>query len=107
MHHEVFEVGIMLFEQSPTKRYSFSKLLPKYFDRYKHFPYNHFIFSVTDGTKSTPFKEVIRDNTPSYILTPDEVAALFHFPTNPKTEPKLLRINSKRLPAPNDVPIPM
>ncbi len=107
MHHEVFEVGIMLFEQSLTKRYTLSKLLSKYFDRYKHFPYNHFIFSKGESIGWAPLGEIIRKNIPSYILTPEEVGALFHFPTNPKTEPKLLRINSKRLPAPNDVPIPM
>ena len=107
MHHEVFEVGISLFEQSPSKRYSFSKLLAKYFDRYKHFPYNHFLFQTSTLSKWGNLYSVLKENHPSYILTPDEVGAIFHFPTNPKTEPKLLRINSKRLPAPNDVPIPM
>jgi hypothetical protein len=44
MHHEVFEVGITLFEKSLTQRYIFSKLLAKSFDRYKNFPYNQFYF---------------------------------------------------------------
>ncbi len=107
MHHEVFEVGITLFEQSATKRYSFSKLLGKYFDRYKHFPYNHFVFSSNTIPPGGVFQDLLSHSYPSIILTPEEVGALLHFPTDPKTEPKLLRINSKRLPAPNDVPIPM
>lgn len=106
MHHEVFEVGISLFEQSHTKKFVLSKLLSKYFDRYKHFPYNHFVFSSSEVPGVWKFVDILKYSSPSFILTPHEVGALFHFPTNPKSEPKLLRINSKRLPAPNDVPIP-
>ncbi len=106
MHHELFEVGITLFEQSHTKKYIFSKLLVKSFDRYKNFPYNQFYFKTHDTDKIGKFHDVMRISEPHLIMTPPEVGSLFQFPVNPKEEPKLLRVNSKRLPAPNDVPIP-
>ncbi len=106
MHHEVFEVGITLFEKSLTQRYIFSKLLAKSFDRYKNFPYNQFYFRASNTNKITKFHDVMRISSPHMVMTPAEVGSIIQFPTNPKEEPKLLRVNSKRLPAPNDVPIP-
>jgi hypothetical protein len=106
MHHELFEVGITLFEKSQTKKYIFSKLLAKSFDRYKNFPYNQFRFRASDTTRVEKFHDVMRISEPHIVMTPAEVGSLFQFPGNPKEEPKMLRVNSKRLPAPNEAPIP-
>ena len=106
MHHEVFEVGITLFEQSHTKKYTFSKLLAKSFDRYKNFPYNQFIFKTKKALNIENFSDVIEISKPNIIMTPEEIGAIFQFPTYPREESKLLKVNSKRLPAPNNIPIP-
>ena len=88
--------------QSQSKKQAEAKLksLLTNFLAFKNYPLNQFTTKIHRNISGK-----IKDNNfKAYYLTPQEIASIFYFPKDPKTETALLTVKSKKLSVPVGTP---
>lgn len=98
----LFATRIAIVAQSSSREVAQGKM-KTLFNKFlvlKNIPYNQFLVTSHNGTKT--LKTLLKgdgDRSPTN-LTADEISEFFHFPSRPDTETSLLTVKSKKLGVP-------
>lgn len=104
IHKELFRTKVFILAQSTSKEASIGKLHAVFnnFLVFKHYPLNQFTLKTERSPSFAPgtFSPVIGKN----ILSSEEIASFFCFPSLPKNETSLLKVTSRKLALPIGIP---